>query len=87
MVCLAALVSAWVAASLWEALDVLEAVVPSMGLAAGALVSVAVAPLPLSTRRASVSSTDEAAAFAAIPAAFSFSSRSLLEMPCSLAIS
>ena len=45
------------------------------------------APLPPSTFRASASSTEEAAALAATPAALSLSSRSLLEMPCSLAIS
>jgi len=42
---------------------------------------------PPSAFSATASSTDEAAAFASIPAARSFSSSSLLERPCSLAIS
>src|SRR4029077_20104392 len=45
------------------------------------------ADAPASAFSATASSTEEAATFASIPAAFSFSSNSLLERPCSLAIS
>jgi len=45
------------------------------------------APLPVSARSASASSTVEAAAVTSMPAARSFVSTSALDMPCSFAIS
>ena len=72
----------------FEILERLTALAPRFrNMLTAARMIAAPAPSPPSAFNATASSTEEAAALASIPAAFSLSSSSLLERPCSLAIS